>query len=291
MALALWSVSGYTFAIEQNRKVESCGPDFNHVGFPFASSLTDDEVPFRNNIDLSCFVSADQVADQIDQYQVIDVRENVSKKPGLPGALQISYRSLIHKSYLSSKKLLLIDKSFGNVRPSHWCDRLKQSGFKSVQYLVGGEKGYRSEFELASFNAQAGPASSALGGDLSEVSAADFWTEWHNGQVRVVSFGDGVQQKLKQLELTVALDLTKNKSEQMDALSSFLIADQENALVPVVVIGDDAQKARRLVNKVQQLNLFYLADNARGLKSFLQKHRAIVGSRNKKSSQRMMCNA
>ena len=291
VALALWSVSGYSFAIDQNRKIESCGPNFDHDKFPFTAFSSGPDGSSTNKVDLSCFVFADEVADQIDQFQLIDVREKGKDRQAIPGALQIPHRTLIHKSYLSSKKLLLIDNSFGSLGPSRWCERLKQAGFKSVQYLAGGEKGYLSQFELTPFNTQKGPVTTARELSSSEVSSADFWTEWHNGRVRVVSLGDGVQQILKQLELTVDLDLTKNKSEQIDALSSFLMANQENTLVPIVIIGDDAQRARRLVNKVQQLNLFYLADNAKGLKTFLQKHRAIVGSRNNKSNQRMMCNA
>ncbi|MEH6822804.1 MAG: hypothetical protein V7629_02695 [Motiliproteus sp.] len=268
-ALLLAALVGNVVAAESVEPL-SCGPDFN---FAASSYETSDPSPGG-----SCFITAEQLPQWAADYQVVDVRPLHRDQSPLADGLRISPRELINLPQLRSSNLLLIDRSFGSMRPSLWCDRLNKAGFTSVKFLLGGDANYLSLFQPQS------PVSVSA----RAVAASAFWPEWHHGYVHIVVENEQVRQQLERLELVADLVLVADVQKQPEQLAEFVEA-VSNRSAPIVVIGAESASTRRLVNRSPPLNLFYLEGGITRLKAFVQQHRAIVSNRNRQANRKLMC--
>ncbi|RDE22348.1 hypothetical protein DV711_06990 [Motiliproteus coralliicola] len=228
----------------------------------------------------NCILPVSQVNTRLERYRIVDVRDLSPDQSKLSGVLAIPNRQLIHKQFLKDDDLLLIDSSFGSVSSIQWCHRLKQAGFKSVGYLQGGVRAYRTQLQTRSI---------AVASD-NAVSSSAFWSEWNNGRVRVVGLGSEAQDKLEQLGVVLDLRFSEDELQGVVELTTLLEENQTGEFTPIVLISDDIADAKRLADSFQQLNLFYLEDGVAGLKTFVERQRVITSQRNRSSNRRMMCN-
>jgi len=221
----------------------------------------------------SCFVDHHYFLQNQQSYQLVDVREDKSNAT-LPSSLRISLRSLQYKKTFKGKKLVLLDSGFSRARAVNWCGRLKKAGFSSVKFLLGGEVAYRKGLQITD------------GYRVSKaVSALDVLYEWSSGYVHLVTLGQGVDTKLKELGLDSGLHFDFSEANDIKDLLPPLVSGYHT----VVLVGEtDAISAQALEN-IDSSNIYYLKGGISELNRSIKDKASIARGRDYQAVKKAMC--
>jgi hypothetical protein len=185
--------------------------------------------------DFSCLTDLPSITSRLSQYQLIDLR-SVGM---LDNAWKLSINELKLKSYLSDRKLLLLDDRFSRVKAAANCALLKKSGFTQTKILLGGAELWQEYKNNHKPNHES-----------KFVTAKDFMYEYFNGSVLVVTANKDIAKTLMLLGIDKVTILQSN-----DTLSDLIINKSLNGYLPVVLV-DEPYKSNNLLTRYS--NLFAL---------------------------------
>lgn len=209
--------------------------------------------------DYSCLVSLPELAEALTAYQLVDARSE--PVPPLPGAWNIPVPELRHKSFLKSRKLLVVKDNFGLYEKAYECARLRREGF-AVKFLVG--SGWW-------FGDSPDPER--------EVSAKEVYREYLHGKVILVASSSAVSRKLKSIGMGKHFTVATAKQKEIEELA---LEHTENGLVPVVLVGD-YQKTLR-VSKFGLPNIYSIDGGVNTLGIYYRDMKlAFAGKRDRES--------
>lgn len=230
-----------------------------------ASSTTDNQ---KDNDTNSLLVDVDTVGQRNSEgYLLIDVRDAKEfKKVRIPGSINLPLFHLKTKSFLKSKKIVLLDEGYSHNLLLREAKMLREEeGFNAVFVLSGGLHGwYRSDRKLAGDFLEAEQLSFIQPDKFFQQRNLEHWT--------TVVVGKNDLQSTPLFPKAITVPFSQDQSKFLAVLSN-LKREQQSPLSSVLVItedGNDYAEIEQAVRKAGLTNVFYLKGGLRGYGKFIE---------------------
>ncbi len=222
----------------------------------------------------ACFISVDSARQALNQGQTsfIDVRRaDQFEAYRIPGALNIPAYAIKTKSFLRSRRLVLVDAGHGDASLLRTCKQLRAAGFSGVSILHGG---------LTAWLQHGGPIQGGqyAHAELRAISPARFHKEkWHDWVI--VNFGPSPVGKLSERFDDVPVIAGEGDSRRLKRKLRTVLAGKDKRYPPAVLLvsdnGQHYQKYEKAVRQAGAKNIVQLEGGLQAYETFVAQQRAM----------------
>ena len=191
------------------------------------------------------YINAELLIERLNQNEnfiFIDVR--LPKKfaaAHIRGAINMPLETIKARTFLKTKKIVIIDNGWGETLTETEIIKLKVRGFKSVYLLFGGIKAWRDY----------GGNFSGVGGDMAinEVAPRTLFMDQNSKKWTVIDLTLSTNICEKMFPKIIRFSTNKNNLDRLANEINAALAKMSN-LNYIAIIDDDGRKARDLITKI-----------------------------------------